>query len=143
MSTALHTRYRNERGEVALSYLLVSVFILIPVGLLALSIPIYLEYRTLGETAAQQAVRAYTTASSDTEGRARSEAAVEQVANTTTLSPEDMTVTISGPTEPDAVVTATVTYEIPAINIFGIGSLGTLTVEHSYTEHLGTFRETP
>ena len=135
----------NGQGVGAIDLVLAAAFVLIPVALLMLSLPILVEYRSMGDAAAREAVRACATAVDPSSGQDRAENIAYLILGERGLSPEETTVEVDCRVAwaPGGVVTATVSFDVPAINIVGIGSIGSVTIERTYREQIEPYRSTP
>ena len=125
--------------------MLVAAFVLIPVAMLLLSLPLLVEYRSMGDAAAREAVRACATAFDPSTGQARAESIARRILDERGLSPEDTRIEIDclDEWEPGGVVTATVSFRVPAINVVGIGTVGSVTIERTYREQIEPYRSAP
>ena len=135
----------NDRGTGALDLVLVAAFVLIPVAMLLLSLPILVEYRSVGDAAAREAVRACATAFDPLTGQERAEKIAYRILGERGLSPEGTAVEVDclATWGPGRVVTATVSFEVPAFNLIGIWSLGSVTIDRTYQEQIEPYRSAP
>jgi hypothetical protein len=125
------TARAGERGMAALELPLVIGLVLIPLGLLVLTIPTWIEHQHAATAAAGEAARAAVTAAGDPEAAAR--AVVEQVAAGHGLAPGALRLQLEhgargGP------VTARVTVRIPATRLPGLGDVGAVDWRATHTE---------
>ena len=136
---------RTERGSGAVELVLTTALILIPMTMLLLSLPLMVAYRTMGDAAAREAVRACANALDPSSGQQGAERLARRILGERGLAPEAIEVTVDCRTawEPGAVVSATVSFRAPLINVVGIGSLGTVTFARSYRERIESYRSWP
>jgi len=137
--------YRTERGSGAVELVLTTAFILIPMAILLLSLPLMVAYRAMGDAAAREAVRACATAFDPSSGQQRAESLAHRILDERGLSPEatEVTVDCQSAWKPGGVVSATVSFRTPLIKVVGLGSLGSVTIHRSFRERIETYRSTP
>ena len=154
-----HQRYRDralnprtpsspswtERGSGAVDLVLVTAFILIPIALLLLSFPLMVAYRSMGDAAAREAVRACAAAFDPSSGQRNAEQLAHRILSERGLSAEGTEVVVDCETawEPGGVVSATVSFRAPMISVVGIGNLGTVNINRSYRERMEPYRSWP
>ncbi|MDE0168063.1 MAG: hypothetical protein OXS29_00885 [bacterium] len=136
---------RTERGSGAVELVLTTALILIPMTMLLLSLPLMVAYRTMGDAAAREAVRACANALDPSSGQQRAESLARRILGERGLSPQAIEVIVDcrAGWEPGAVVSATVSFRAPVIDVVGIGSLGTVTFSRSYRERIKPYRSWP
>ena len=138
---------RGRQGAGAVELVLAVAFVIIPVSLLLLSLPMLVEYRSIGDAAAREAVRACAVASDPWSGQRNAERIARQILaeRGRKLTPEGLNLEVdcSVSWEPGGRVTASVTFEVPATRIVGIGDLGKVTINRSYTEQMELHRSVP
>ena len=141
----LRRRTADERGTGAIDLVLVSAFILIPFAMLLLSFPIRMEYRSMVDAAAREAVRACATAFDPETGQDRAEAVARQILAERSLAPgaADLSIDCRTSWAPSGVVSARVSLDVPAINVMGSWTLGSSTVTSSYREQMEPYRSLP
>ena len=134
-----------ERGSSAVELVLATAFILIPVALLLLSLPLMVAYRSMGDAAAREAVRACANAFDPSSGQRSAETIAYRILDERGLSPEMAEVVVDCETawEPGGVVSATVSFRAPMISVVGIGSLGTVNIHRSFRERMEPYRSWP
>lgn len=134
-----------ERGSGAVELVLATAFILIPVTLLLLSLPLMVAYRSMGDAAAREAVRACAAAFDPSSGQRSAERLAYRILDERGLSPEETEVVVDCETawEPGGVVSATVSFRAPMISVVGIGSLGTVNIHRSFRERMEPYRSWP
>ena len=135
----------SERGSGAIDLVLVAAFILIPVAFLMLSLPLLLEYRSMGDAAAREAVRACATAPDPSEGQRRAADLAGRILGERGLAPENAVVDIDclAAWEPGGVVTAKVSLQAPAIQVMGVWRLTGVTIDRTYREQIEPHRSAP
>lgn len=138
------SRSNRERGTGALDLVMVSAFLLIPAAMLLLSLPLMVEYRSMADAAAREAVRACAV-DSDSDRQARAEAIARQILGERGLSPQGTMVKVNCDTawHPGRVVTARVSFKAPAVSIIGFGNIGAVTIERTYCEKIEQTRNLP
>lgn len=141
----LRSRIAGERGMGAIDLVLVSAFILIPFAMLLLSFPIRMEYRSMANAAAREAVRACATAFDPQTGQDRAEAVARQILAERSLASGTADVSIDCRTSwaPGGVVSARVSLDVPAINVMGSWTVGSWTITGSYREQMEPYRSIP
>lgn len=132
----------GERGAGAVDLVMVSAFLLIPTAMLLLSLPLMVEYRSLADAAAREAVRACAAAPDPVSGQAHAEEVANQILGERGLSPEKP-IECLGNWRPDGVVSVTVCVRVPAISVVGFGTIGSVTIERTYQEHIEYTRSLP
>jgi hypothetical protein len=130
----------DETGFAPLTMMLGVTLVVIPVLLLVLTIPTWLERSVDARDAAANAARALATANTWAAGTAAANQTVTELITGDGLNPSDVEVTYGGSLNPGATVTATVTVEIPAGVIPGLGHYGTVHYRATSTQHIDTFR---
>ena len=135
----------SERGSGSVELVMAAAFILIPFTMLLLSFPVQMEYHSMADAAAREAVRACATAFSPQAGQARAEAVASQITTERGLASSSATVAVDCLTSwaPGAVVSATVSMTVPAVNVMGIWSVGSRTITSSYREQIEPYRSIP
>lgn len=129
----------------AIDLVLVSAFILIPFAMLLLSFPIRMEYRSMADAAAREAVRACATAFGPETGQDRAEAVARQILAERSLASGTADVSIDCRTSwaPGGVVSARVALDVPAIDVMGFWTVGSWTITSSYREQMEPYRSIP
>jgi hypothetical protein len=114
--------------------------VVIPVLLLVLTIPTWLERSVDARDAAANAARALATANTWAAGTTAANQTVTELITGDGLNPNDVEVTYAGSLNPGATVTATVTVELPAGVIPGIGHYGTIRYSATSTQHIDSYK---
>ena len=143
--TRLRSRIADERGMGAIDLVLVSAFILIPFAMLLLSFPIRMEYRSMADAAAREAVRACATAFDAETGQDRAEAVARQILAERSLAAgtADLTIDCRTSWAPGGVVSARVSLDVPVIDVMGSWAVGSWTITSSYREQMELYRSIP
>ena len=135
----------GERGGGAVDLVMVSAFLLIPTAMLLLSLPLLVEYRSLADAAAREAVRACAAAPDPASGQAHAEDVAAQILGERGLSPEetDVDINCADAWRPGREVRGSVSIRVPAISVVGFGSIGSVTIERTYRERIESTRSLP
>lgn len=135
----------DERGVGAIDLVLVSAFILIPFAMLLLSFPIRMEYRSMVDAAAREAVRACATAFDPTRGQIQAEAVARQILaeRGPASGVADVRIDCRTAWAPGGVVSARVSLDVPAIDVMWIWTVGSWTITSSYREQMEPYRSIP
>ena len=116
---------RAESGFIAVEYAAAIGLLLIPVTLLAVTLPKWPERQTIARVAAEEAVRAAVLADDWETGTAAGQLVAEQVVSNWGLDAAEIDVTWpnqgSGPLAREASITVDVEVTMPALSIPGIG----------------------
>ena len=121
-----------QRGAAAIELGLIMAFILIPVMMLMLVVPTWIERQTAGRDAASEAARAIVLSSGDLAAAVQMVTTVERGYE---LPPGTITLTEVTPYGPGADFTVVVTVNQPAMSLPGLGELGGWTYDASHVEH--------
>lgn len=136
---------RGQPGAGAVELVLATAFLIIPVSLLLMSLPILAEYRSVGDASAREAVRACAVAPDPWSGQENSEQIARRIIMERGLTPVGAAIEIdcAEAWKPGGTVTASVSLEVPAIRIVGIGDIGKVTVTRTYVERVEPHRSEP
>lgn len=146
MSSGLqHLGLHRQQGAGAVELVLATAFLIIPIVLLVMSLPILVEYRSMGDSAAREAARACAVADDPRRGQERSERIAHRVITERGFVPDETTIDVDcvSAWKPGGVVTASVSFRVPAVYIAGIGEVGTVTISRTYTERIEPHRSRP
>lgn len=132
----------GERGAGAVDLVMVSAFLLIPTAMLLLSLPLMVEYRSLADAAAREAVRACAAAPDPISGQAHAEEVADQILGERGLSPVKP-IRCNGDWRPGRVVSVTVCVRVPAISVVGFGNIGSVNITQTYSERIESTRSLP
>lgn len=135
--TRLH---RGDRGSAVIEWPLTIALLLLPVGLMVLTFPTWTERQTVARSAAQESARIVVLADSFEEGVADAREAVTQTAINFGVDPSTVHVTFAGDWGRGGSITATVTVTMPAVQLPGLGNVGSWTWSASHTERVDDYR---
>jgi hypothetical protein len=130
----------GDAGFAPLSLVLGLGLLVIPVLLLVLTIPTWIDRSVDARDAAANAARALATADTWADGQAAARQAVTEIATNDGISPADIQAGYSGSLVPGGTVTATITVTIPAGVVPGVGHYGTVHYTASSTQHVDSYR---
>ena len=132
----------GEKGSGAVELLLITAVLLVPAALLLLGLPVLLEYRSLGDAAAREAVRACAAAPGPAAGQQRARAAALRMLGERGLDPQNVEIRMDcgRAWAPGSEVVVRVSYRIPALRIVGMGEVGNIVVNRSYREKIQPYR---
>lgn len=136
-------RLRNgQRGSGAVELLLIAATLLVPAAMLLLGLPVLLEYRSLGDAAAREAVRACAAASGPAAGQQRAQAAARRILGERGLNPQQVEISIDCERAwaPGSEVSARISYRIPAWRLPGMGEVGNIAVSRTWREIIHPYR---
>ncbi len=122
----------TQRGAAAIELGLIMAFILIPVMMLMLVVPTWIERQTAGRDAAGEAARAIVLSSGDINEAARIVSTVERGYE---LPRGTLTLSEVTPYGPGADFTVVVTVNQPALSLPGLGELGGWSYDAAHVEH--------
>jgi hypothetical protein len=144
LRAALTERLRTVRGDESgfapLTMVLGVGLVIVPVLLLVLTIPTWLERSVDARDAAANAARTLATANNWQAGTLAANQTVSQLITNDGLNPNLVSVTYAGDLNPGDTVTARVTVTIPAGVIPGIGNYGTVHYTATSTQHVDTYK---
>lgn len=130
----LRQLHHDERGDLSAAEFAVTVgFWLLPLAVLVMLLPTWVERQSLARLAAQEAARELAAADSWAAGETTARAVVAEIAANHDVDPADVTLTPGGTLARGATVTADITIRIPAIAlpILPTGPDFTYTVQHA------------
>lgn len=149
---------RRDAGYVAMELALGLGVLVLPMALLALSFPGWVDRQSLATAAAQEAARAVVVSPSSEEGEATARRLVSEIAANNGLDADGLVVCfvthpgeVTAPTgcgdvelQRGAAVTAHVQVRLPAVFLPGLGvSIGEVVRTVSHTEHVDRYRGLP
>lgn len=148
---------RGQDGHVAIELSLGVGLLVLPMALLVLSFPVWIERTAIATAAAQEAARSVVVAASAGEGSDAAERVVAEVAANNAIDPSDLRVCLTahspsappGPCGPitlrrGAAITAHVQVRLPALSLPGLDiQLGDVVRTVSHTEHVDRYRGFP
>lgn len=148
----------NEEGHVALELALGLCLLVLPMALLALSLPTWVQRQAIATAAAQEAARSVVLSGSVEEGQDAGRRVVAEAAVNNGIEPADLAVcfvshdaTVPAPggcgslaLERGSAVTAHVRVRLPALSLPGVdASLGAVARTVSHTEQVDRYRGRP
>lgn len=134
---------RREAGGVPVEFALGVGVLILPVALLVLSLPTWVERQSAARLAAQEAARAVVLADSLPAGLAAGETAAAQVAENHGIEPGDFTVSLTGDLTRGEAITATVRARFPALALPGFGDAAGFSWTVTHTELVDAYRSLP
>ena len=135
--------WRDDRGVSGTIEMLIGVgLLLFPLVMLVAAIPTWIEAKSMGELAAQEAARAMVLADSEAEGIAAGVAVAQQIAQNHGFG-GGVAVTFDGSLDWGETVTANVTVPIPVLAIPGVGTFAGSNVTLSHSERVDDYRSFP
>jgi Flp pilus assembly protein TadG len=135
------SRPRDERGFVAIEFVLGVGLLLFPVLILVTSLPKWSERETMARTAATEAARAWARADNDLEGAVAARRMVDEIARNYGVDPTSLTTRFAGSVRVrGGKVDVTVSVEMPVEAVPGVGSLGGWHWSTSHTESVDRYR---
>ena len=140
MSRPLAVRATRDRGAVAIELPLAVGLLLLPISMVVMLIPQWPERQTIARAAAKDAATVYANAADAVTGAELAQASVEQAAVNHGLTPGSMTVELGGEWCRACTVTATVTVDIPAIDVPLVGTVGSFTWAASSAARIDDYR---
>jgi len=132
-------RRSDEAGAVVIEWVLAVGLLLLPMlGLF--SFPAWVERQNMARLAAQEASRAVAVASDTDSGTARGNQLVDEIARNHGVDPATVSVSYEGQTTPGGTVSATVTVQMPALNLPGLGTVGSVAYSARHQELVDMYR---
>jgi Flp pilus assembly protein TadG len=132
-------RHRDESGAVVVEWILGIGLLVFPMAGL-MSFPAWVERQNMGHLGAQEAARAVALADDTDAGTAEGTRLVEEIARNHGVDPSTVSVSFSGSTTRGGSVSATVSVEMPALSLPGLGSVGAVTWSTTHTENVDNYR---
>jgi len=126
-----------DRGATVIELPLAVAFLLIPIAIAVMVLPQWPESKNVAEAAAQEAASLYVNAPDPDTGLARAQ---EAVARHEANYLRDLDLTLEGPWCRGCNITATVTIDVPAIDIPFMGSTGEFTYTATSTARVEDYR---
>ena len=127
----------RDTGATVIELPLAVGLLLIPVAIVVMVLPQWPESKTVASSAAQEAATLYATASDPGTGLALANAAITRHE---TNYVRDLTLNLSGAWCRGCTVTATVTIDVPAIDVPFVGSTGTFTYTATSSSRIEDYR---
>jgi Flp pilus assembly protein TadG len=131
----------DERGFVAIEFVLGAALLLLPILLLVVSFPKWSERQTMARTAATEAARAWARADNDLEGAVAARRAVDEIAANYEVDPGSLATSYAGSVRSrGGEVRVTVTVEMPVSSVPGMGTFGGWHWSVSHSETVDRYR---
>jgi len=129
----------TERGSIPVEFAAAVGLLLIPAVILVLSFAPWVERQMMAREIARDAARSVALAAAMVD----ISAGADQTARNYGVDPGDVQVLVDGDLGRGGLVTATVTVHMPAIDIPGIGGLGSVAWNVHHTEQVDLYRSLP
>lgn len=137
---ARHARVSGERGAAPLEFGLGVAVLVLPVAVMVLTVPTWVERQSAARVAAREAARAAVLTDSTAAAVAAGQRTATEVAVNHGLEPSTFDVAITGTLSRDDSITATVTAHFPATAFPGIGGVRAFTWSTVHTEKVDRYR---
>jgi Flp pilus assembly protein TadG len=138
----LGPQIRDDRGIAAIDMFAVVIVAMIPMFVIVMSVPSWVERMSFARVAAQEAARAVVLADSWEEGQAQAGDVVTQIAANYDV-PGGSSLALSGALERGATVSATVSVQTPTLTIPFVTTVGSTTLSSTHTEVVDHYRSLP
>ena len=135
------TMIRDDRGAAAIELPLAVGLLLLPISMIVMVVPQWPERQTVASAAAKDAATVYANAPNPESGADRARISVAQAAANHGLPPGAMTVELGGEWCRACTVTASVTVDIPAVDIPLVGTIGSFTWTASSSARIDDSRD--
>ena len=133
----------DERGIAAIDVFAVIIIGMLPVFIIVMSAPSWVERLLFARTAAQEAARAVVLADTWDQGQGRAGQLVDQIAANHDVPSAATTLALSGELERGGTVTATVTVQTPTLTIPFVTTVGSTTLSSTHSEIVDHYRSLP
>ena len=140
MRSSTSVRAVGDRGAAAVEMPLAVGLLLLPISMIVMLVPQWPERQTVASAAAKDAAAIYANASDSTSGADLAAASVAQAAANHGLPPGALTVQLGGEWCRACTVTATVTVDIPAIDVPFAGAVGAFTWTATSSARIDDYR---
>jgi hypothetical protein len=134
-------RGRGDRGTAAIELPLAVGLLLLPISMVVMLVPQWPERQTVARAAAKDAATVYANAPDIATGAELARASVEQAALNHGLPASALTVHLGGEWCRACTVTATVTVDIPAVDVPLVGTVGSFTWTASSSARIDDYRD--
>jgi Flp pilus assembly protein TadG len=124
---------------VVIEWILGICLLVLPVAGL-MSFPAWVERQNMARLGAQEAARAVALADDTDSGTAEGTRLVDEIARNHGVDPSTVSVSYAGSTSRGGSVSATVSVQMPALSLPGLGSVGSVTWSTSHTERVDQYR---
>lgn len=143
MNRSPHQRLQGDRGSAVVEMPLAVGLLLLPISMVVMLVPQWPERQTVASAAAKDAATVYANASDPATGAAQAEASVALAAANYGLPTGALTVTLGGRWCRACTVTASVTVDIPAIDVPLAGTVGSFTWTATSSARIDDYRSIP
>jgi hypothetical protein len=133
-------RLSGDRGAAAVEMPLAVGLLLLPISILVMVVPQWPERQTVARAAAKDAASIYANGSDASTGAQLALASVQQAGTNHGLPPGTLTVELTGGWCRACTVTASVTVDIPAIDVPFIGTVGSFTYTATSSARIDDYR---
>jgi hypothetical protein len=133
----------DERGIAAIDMFVVVIVAMIPVFVIVMSVPSWVERMSFARVAAQEAARAVVLADTLEEGRAQAGVVVNEIAANYDVPSGGSSFALSGELERGATISATVSVQTPTLTIPFITTVGSTTLSSTHSEVVDHYRSLP
>ena len=134
---------RTHCGFIAAEYALGVGLLLIPIGMLVITIPVWPARQSVARVAATEAARTAVQQATLPQAVGAGDDAAHRVAQNYGLDPSDLTVAWRGDVGRGGAMTAVVNIRMPAVAVPGIGGVGAWTWTVAHTEKVDAYRSYP
>lgn len=137
---------RRQEGFAAVELVAGIGFLVFPIAVLVISLPIWAETQTSARSVAQEAARAFALAGDDATGRARAVALADRIAENLDIelsAPLDLFGTVEAPPGRPSEVSATVTVRLPLIPLPFFADLTAVDWSVEHREPVDAYRSRP
>lgn len=141
MSGTGSRRLRGDRGSAAVEMPLAVGLLLLPVSVIVMVVPQWPERQTVATAAAKDAAAVYANAGDPASGVELAQASVVRAATNHGLPSGAMTLELGGDWCRACTVTATVTVDIPAVEVPLVGSIGAFTWTATSSARIDDYRD--
>jgi hypothetical protein len=132
-----------EQGSVAIELSLGIGLLVLPMALLVLLLPTWLERQSMARVAAQEAARSVAVAADPRQASTVASEIVTRIAANHGLPAQAMTVRVSGGRDRGDIVTATVSVQMPATNFPGLTQVAGFRYTTAHREVIDPYRSLP
>jgi len=133
----------DDRGVAAVDMFAVIIIAMIPVFVIVMSVPSWVERMSFARVAAQEAARAAVLADTWEEGQAQAGDVVTEIAANYDVPGGTSSLALSGALERGATVSATVSVQTPTLTIPFVTTVGSTTLSSTHTEIVDHYRSLP
>jgi Flp pilus assembly protein TadG len=134
---------RSQRGFIAAEFALGVGLLLIPIGLLVITLPVWPARQSVARVAATEAARTAVQQTTLPQAVAAGDDAARQVAQNYGVDPAELTVVWRGDVARGSAMTAVVNIRMPAIAVPALGGVGAWTWTVAHTEKVDAYRSYP